>query len=113
MTLVLDAPPTETVPLKTDSRGAIRVGGTRVTLDVVIAAYQRGATAEDIVRQFDVLRADDVHAVLAYYLRHRGDVDAYLTERAASAADLRAEMEHHFPPDALRDRLRAQGEYHR
>ena len=111
MALLLEESPVETVPLKTDPHGAVRVGGTRVTLDTVIAAYQRGASAEDIARQFDVLRIDDVHAVLAYYLRHRPDVDTYLADRAAAAAHLRAQVEGEFPPDRLRERLRRQKEH--
>lgn len=107
MALVLEESPVEAVPLKTDLHGAVRVGGTRVTLDSVIANYRRGASAEDIARQFDVLRVDDVYAVLAYYLRHRPEVDAYLRDRKAAAAHLRAQLEHRSPPDQLRERLRA------
>lgn len=107
MALVLEQPPTEPVPLRTDPHGAIRVGGTRVTLDTVIAAHERGERPEDIVRQFDVLHLDDVYAVLAYYLRHREAVDAYLREREAAAAALRAEVESRCPPDGLRTRLLA------
>jgi uncharacterized protein (DUF433 family) len=111
VTLVLQEPPVEAVPLKTDPHGAVRVGGTRVTLDTVIAAYRRGATAEEIARQFDVLRVDDVYAVLAYYLRHQQEVDAYLRERDEAAAQRRAQMEREFPPDRLRERLRARQEH--
>ena len=106
MALILENPPIESVPLQTDAYGAIRVGGTRVTLDTVIRAYQRGASAEGIARQFDALRIDDVYAVLAYYLRHREKVDTYLQEREAAAAKMRAELELRFPPDELRERLR-------
>ena len=106
MALTLQEPPTEAVPLKTDPYGAIRVAGTRVTLDTLVAAYERGASAEDIARQFDVLDVADVHAVLAYYLRHRGEVDEYLRQREADAAAVRAEIERRSPPDELRERLR-------
>jgi hypothetical protein len=40
--MVLDLP-TEQVPLRTDDHGVVRVGGTRVTLDTVIAAFENGA----------------------------------------------------------------------
>ena len=39
---------TEPVPLKLDSDGTIRVGGTRVPVDTVILAFHDGATAEEI-----------------------------------------------------------------
>lgn len=67
----------ESVPLHTDDRGTIRVGGTRVTLETVLADFDKGSSAEEIVHHFDVLRLDDVYAVIAYYLRHREEVDAY------------------------------------
>ena len=37
----------EPVPLEEDAHGVIRIGGTRVTLDTVISAFQEGLTAEE------------------------------------------------------------------
>ena len=36
----------ETVPLRTDDEGVVRIGKTRITLDVVISAFHQGATPE-------------------------------------------------------------------
>jgi Protein of unknown function (DUF433) len=47
------------IPLARDSQGAYRVGGTRVTLDLVIRAFNRGATAEEIVQKYDTLHLAD------------------------------------------------------
>ena len=47
----LHAPP-EPVAIETDADGVIRVGGTRVTLDTLIAAFDAGATAEEIAQQY-------------------------------------------------------------
>lgn len=41
----------EPIPLSEDEQETIRVGNTRVTLDIVIAAFQEGATPEEIVEQ--------------------------------------------------------------
>ena len=38
-------------------------------------------TPEDMVRAYDTLLLADVHAVIAYYLRHRDAVRAYLKRR--------------------------------
>jgi uncharacterized protein (DUF433 family) len=38
-------------------------------------------TPEDMVRAYDALLLADIHAVVAYYLRHRDEVRAYLTRR--------------------------------
>ena len=37
----------EIIPLQADSDGVVRVAGTRVTLETVIAAFSEGATAEE------------------------------------------------------------------
>lgn len=34
------------VPLSANSDGVMQIGGTRVTLDTVVAAFREGATAE-------------------------------------------------------------------
>ena len=41
---------TEPIPLETDADGVVRVGGTRVTLDTIVAAFTKGATAEEILK---------------------------------------------------------------
>jgi uncharacterized protein (DUF433 family) len=97
----------EPIPLATDSHGVIRVGGTRVTLDTVIATFLTGASPEEIAQDFPVLRLDDVYAVLTYYLRHRSEVDAYLRERRARAQDIRREIEEHSSQGGLREQLLA------
>ena len=53
------------MPLQTDADGVIRVGGTRVTLETVVEAFQQGATAEEIVQQYPSLALAEVYAVLA------------------------------------------------
>lgn len=95
------------MPLATDADGTIRVAGTRVTLDTVIGVYSQGSTPEEIVESFDVLRLDDVYAVITYYLRHREEVDEYLAGREALAAKIRDEVEREYPQDGLRERLLA------
>ena len=73
----------EPVPLAADRDGVMRVGGTRVTLDTVVAAFREGATAEEITQQYPSLQLADVYAVIGYYLRHQPEVDDYLRERRA------------------------------
>src|SRR4051794_23894818 len=104
MSLTLEAQP---LPMQETAEGVVRIGGTRVTLDTVIGAYRRGATAEEIVQAFDTLRLEDVFAVLAYYLRHTQEVEQYLREREAVSEQVRRENERRFPPDGLRERLLA------
>jgi uncharacterized protein (DUF433 family) len=98
---------TERVPIQTNGDGVVRVAGTRVTLDTVVAAFDAGATAEEIVQQYPSLDLADVYSVIGYYLRHRSDVQMYVTERQQQAAQVRDENTHRFDPSGVRDRLLA------
>ncbi len=68
-------------PLWKDEQGAIRIAKTRVTLDVIIAAYQHGDTPNEINRGYPTLSLAEIYAVLAYYMSNRDRVHAYLRER--------------------------------
>jgi uncharacterized protein (DUF433 family)/predicted HTH domain antitoxin len=92
-------------PLELDADGVIRIGGTRVTLDTVVAAFQEGATAEEIVYQYPSLELAEVYAVLAYYLQHRSQVETYLRQRKEQRDEIRSENEARFDPRGIRDRL--------
>lgn len=96
-----------TTPLRTDSDGVIRVAGTRVTLDTIIAAFSDGATAEEIAQQYPVVNLPDIYAVIAFYLANRSEIEAYLLQRRALADQIRRENEARFDPHGVRDRLMA------
>jgi uncharacterized protein (DUF433 family)/flavin-binding protein dodecin len=98
---------TEPVPLYADEDGVVRVGGTRVTLDSIVAAFRLGETAEGIVESYPALRLADVYQVLGYYLLHRDAVDAYIAGREREATRLREKIEADFDPTGLRARLLA------
>ncbi len=95
------------LPLATDAGGAVRVAGTRVTLDTLVEAFNEGLTAEEIAQQYPVLDLGDVHAVIGYYLHHRQHVQAYLEERERAAAELRGRIEAKLPTAGFRERLLA------
>ncbi len=98
---------TRAVPLAMGADGVIRVAGTRVTLDTVAHAFERGATAEEIVQQYPGLPLAEVYSVLGHLLRHQPEVAAYLATRAAQRATLRKENERRFPARGIRARLLA------
>ena len=66
------------LPLKLDKTGVVRVGGTRVTLDTVVRAFVRGATAEEIAQQYPSLILSDIYATISYYLQNQEEVESIL-----------------------------------
>ena len=95
------------VPLEMDQEGVLRVSGSRVTLDTVVSAFDRGATPEEIASQYPTVPLPVIYAVIAYYLNHRDEVVAYLNRQKHQAVEVRAENERRFPPQGVRERLMA------
>jgi uncharacterized protein (DUF433 family) len=100
----------EEVPLRTDEHGTVRVGGTRVTLEVVVARFEQGDRPEEIVDGFPTLQVADVYLVLGYYLRHRAEVDEYIREQDRAGEEIRRRIESDPQQRAFRERLVAQCE---
>ncbi|MEX1230560.1 MAG: DUF433 domain-containing protein [Planctomycetaceae bacterium] len=65
----------------------------RVLLEIVIRAFQDGATPETIVQRYSTLALSDVYAVIAYYLRHRSEIEDYLTQRDQMADEVQQRVE--------------------
>ena len=103
-TLMIEVAP---VPLEADADGVVRVGGTRVTLDTVVDAFQEGATAEEIVYQYPSLDLADVYSAISFYLQRQSDVEAYLRRRQRQRDKVRDQNEDRFDPRGIRDRLLA------
>lgn len=97
----------EPVPLTPDAHGIMRVGQTRVTLDILVNAFRSGQSPEEIREQYPAVDLADIYAVLAYYLRHTAEVDSYMAQQARESEQARDEMEAKFPPHGLRARLLA------
>lgn len=91
--------PTMIIPLQADAHGAIHVSNTRVTLDTLLARYQQGDSPEAIHAGFPTIPLTDIYAVIAYYLAHRDEVDAYLKQRDEEAERIRREVEANYTPE--------------
>ena len=92
------------IPLARDVHGVYRVGRTRVTLDLVVRAFNRGATAEEIVQMYGSLRLPDVYQVIGYYLKHAEELAEYLKTRAREEERLLTSHPE-WSPKGLRERL--------
>ena len=69
--------------------GGVRVGNGRISLDLVVEQYENGVTPDDMAHAYDILVLAALYAVIAYYLRHRDEVRAYLKRRGQEAQTLR------------------------
>ena len=96
---------TQTVPIEVDANEVMRIAGTRVTLDTVVAAFEQGATAEEIAQQYPSLDLADVYSVISFYLRRRAEITDYLVKRQGQSQITRVENERRFDPHGIRDRL--------
>ncbi len=106
MTLVLKS---EKPPLREDETGAIRVGNSRVLLEIVIRAFQDGASPESIVSQYSTLTLSDTYGAIAYYLKNKNAVEEYLDKREELAESVKQRLEA-IQPDLsqIRSRLLSQ-----
>ncbi len=106
MSLVLER---DIPPLRQDEAGAIRVGNSRVLLEVVIRAFQDGASPESIVHRYSTLPLADVYSTVGYYLRHQDAVDEYLNQREQLAESVQQRLSLIQPDlNLIRSRLLSQ-----
>lgn len=97
----------QVIPIEIDVDGVARVGKTRVTLDTVVAEFDRGATAEEIVYRYPALKLSDVYSTISFFLNHQQEVSEYLQQRQQQAQEIRLINEQKFDPQGLRNRLLA------
>jgi uncharacterized protein (DUF433 family) len=107
MTVLEQKPLTFPVPLREEPTGVLRVGKSRVLLELVIRAYQRGNSPQEIVRMYDTLALGDVFAVIAYYLANPAEIDEYLSKCDQDAETVRRRIEASQPHGPTKDELLA------
>ena len=95
------------LPLTLGKDGVARVSGTRVTLDTIVRAFLRGATAEEIAQQYPSVSLSDVYATISYYLQNRAGVEKYLEARRKHAQAVKRENLKRFDQTGIRARLLA------
>lgn len=98
------APP---VPLERTPEGVIRISGSRVTLDSALYHFKHGATPEEIVQKYPTLSLPDIYAVIAYYLKHRQSLDAYLAESERVQDQIDDRIDVSYQQVGIRERLLA------
>jgi uncharacterized protein (DUF433 family) len=93
MTTVDFEPLTVVVPLREEPAGVLRVGKSRVLLELVIRAFKAGATPEAIVQSYDTLNLADVYAVVTRYLAAPEPFEEYLRVRDEVGQEARRKIE--------------------
>ncbi|HWB98287.1 MAG TPA: DUF433 domain-containing protein [Bryobacteraceae bacterium] len=97
----------DAIPLSKDANGVYRIGGSRVTLDLVVRAFDSGATAEEIAQDFPSLELSDIYQVIGYYLKHSSELAEYFDRRAREERGMLAAHAEEWSPPGLRQRLSA------
>ena len=85
--------------------GAWRITNSRVSLDSVVYAYWEGKSPEAIAEEFPTLSVEYVYGAIAFYLRHKKQIDAFLSQQAQQWKHLWQSSETQHGP--LLDRIRA------
>ena len=77
--------------------GGYWITGTRVSLDSIVEAFNKGAAPETIRRSFPLLRLEELYGAITFYLAHENEIDEYL-QRSYAEFDIQA--------DARREQLK-------
>lgn len=107
MTALEQRPLTLSIPLREDPPGVLRVGKSRVLLELVIRAHRQGMSPREIVEMYEALEIGDVYAVIAFYLAHPAEVDEYLRRCDEEAEAVRRQIEAAQRPGPTKEELLA------
>jgi uncharacterized protein (DUF433 family) len=83
----------------------VRIKGTRVGVEHLLSAYQSGMQPEEIALEFPTLTLEQIHGVIACYLRQRQQFDAYLHQWLSQTREHRT-IQASLPPPEVVNRLR-------
>lgn len=86
---------TQKVPLTLREDGTIRVKDTRLLIDMIVNAHNRGECPEEIFESFpsDAYTVADIYLVVAYYLQNKSKIDKYLADREKEAEEVWKKIE--------------------
>ncbi|PSF35419.1 hypothetical protein C7H19_16700 [Aphanothece hegewaldii CCALA 016] len=82
----------ETIPVYKDETGALRIGNSRVLLELVIRAFQDGASPETIVQRYSTLSLSNVYLTIGYYLKNQDTIETYLNYREQLAKSVHQKL---------------------
>jgi hypothetical protein len=107
MTSIDFEPLTLQVPLREDPPGVFRVGQTRVLLELVLDAFKRGESPEEIVDSYRSLQLADVYAVISRYIASPAPFDEYLRQCEREGEEIRRRIQANQKPGPTKAELLA------
>lgn len=86
---------TQKVPLTLWKDGTIRVKGTRLLIDMIVEAHNRGECPEVIYDSFpsNIYTVADIYLIISYYLNNKSKIDDYLAKREKQAEEIWEQLE--------------------
>jgi uncharacterized protein (DUF433 family) len=94
--------------LTQDADGYIHVAGHRIGLQDLVYYYDEGRSAEALLDMFPTLTLALINKLIAFYLEHQVEVDAYVARCEAEIVQQRATAPRGPDVEELRRRLAAQ-----
>lgn len=95
-------------PFAPSPDGNVRVVGTRVGIEhILIRHLVHGETPESIAADYAHVGLANVYAVLAYYHRHKAEVDAYLAAYQREEEEALRRIDERYDQAAFAARMRA------
>src|ERR1044071_2164731 len=78
--------------------GSYWIKDTRVSLDSIVYRFLEGLSPESIQADcFPTLTLEQIYGAITYYLHHRDEVDAYLTNADAEYEEFRRRLREEYP----------------
>src|SRR5688572_21125846 len=98
-------PPVSIEHIVIDEAGVARLAGRRTKVSqIAMDKIAFGWDAEQIQRQYPHLGMSEIHAALAYYYDHRGEIDRQIADGKAKGESIRAQTENRSLADKVRER---------
>jgi uncharacterized protein (DUF433 family) len=88
--------------------GGYRLTGSRVSLDSIVYDWWNGLAPESIIENFQTLTLEQVYGAIAYYLAHKGEVDAQMQRNREKFRELQEQWRATHP--RLYEKLKAAAE---
>jgi uncharacterized protein (DUF433 family) len=92
-------------PISLDDRGVAYISGTSMKVAHVAIDVERwGMTPQQIQENYPRLSLEQIHAALAYYDKHRGEIETRIAQENEEYERIRAENPNPFTREQLAER---------